>query len=102
MDCRHLVVESGLSWKRGIAMIRPRVAMVYVKDSVWEGRKVNNVPLGTGMVGKDVFKEAVKGLGKVPLSLHVEYFGGKPFEVEKLAPVMAAHKRDIATLRSWM
>lgn len=54
------------------------------------------------MVTKAMLKEAGKGLGKVPLSLHVEYFGGKPFEVDKLAPVMAAHERDLGVLRGWM
>lgn len=102
LDLRHAVAESGLSWKTGFALIRPRVAMVYVKDAVWEGKRLVNVPLGTGMVGQETFREAVKGIGPVPVSLHVEYFGGRPLEPAKLGPVMEAHQRDLKTLRGWM
>jgi hypothetical protein len=76
--------------------------MIYVKDFKWEQRRGVNVPLGQGMVQKEVFQEAVKGIGPLPVSLHVEYFGGKPLDPAKLGPVMKAHQRDLQTLRGWM
>lgn len=101
LDLRHALVESGLAWRTGFDLVRPRIAMIYVKDSRWEKGQPVNVPLGTGMVTREVFRHAVKGTGTPPMSLHVEYFGHTPLPPEKLGPVMEAHAKDLATLRGW-
>ncbi|NNC88899.1 MAG: TIM barrel protein [Akkermansiaceae bacterium] len=102
LDLRHSRVENGMSWKTTYDLVRPHVAMLYVKDARWNGTKIENVPLGEGMVTREVFRHAVKGCGPLPIALHVEYFGGKPLPAEALPPVIDAHRQDLATLRKWI
>ncbi|GAA5479283.1 hypothetical protein Hhel01_02797 [Haloferula helveola] len=102
LDLRHTLVESGEAWKTGMALVRPRIAMIYAKDFKWEKNRPVNVALGTGRVTKEVFKEATKGIDVPAMALHVEYFGHKPLAPEALGPVMEAHGNDLKTLRSWM
>jgi sugar phosphate isomerase/epimerase len=105
LDLRHLRAEIGGSYQAAVEAIRPNLRSVYLKDTKRigdNGDKLQEVPLGQGMVNRELFRDAWQSIKPAPLAVHVEYFGQKPIPVSKAAPVIAAYKDDIATLRSWM
>ncbi|MEM9646644.1 MAG: sugar phosphate isomerase/epimerase family protein, partial [Planctomycetota bacterium] len=55
-DIRHATVEGGTSWPLTFRMIQPHIDMVYVKDFRWKKTKVENVPLGDGLVQAEFFE----------------------------------------------
>jgi sugar phosphate isomerase/epimerase len=99
-DIRHAMVEGGESWPITFNMIRPQVGAVYVKDFVWRGNSVQNVPLGKGRVEAKFFEMLRESDFHGPISLHVEYLDhGNPALVPKH---LAALKTDLAQLREWL
>jgi sugar phosphate isomerase/epimerase len=99
-DIRHATVEGANSWPITFDMIRPHVATVYVKDFQWNGKKVENVPLGQGHVDPQFFKLLAKSGFSGPISLHEEYLDHRKPE---LVPAhWAAIKQDLAKLREWI
>ncbi|MCA9140207.1 MAG: sugar phosphate isomerase/epimerase [Planctomycetales bacterium] len=97
-DIRHATVEGGTSWPTTLRMIRDHIDTVYVKDFVWEGRKMVNVPLGEGLVNPSFFKMLSDTDFSGPISLHEEYIDHK---VPELVPQhLAAIKKDLATVKS--
>ena len=96
-DIRHATVEAGLSWPVLFNVASPHLGAVYVKDFVWEGKKPENVPLGTGRVDKSFFTQLRKADFAGPISLHVEYL-----PEAGVAENLAAMKNDLATLKSWL
>jgi L-ribulose-5-phosphate 3-epimerase UlaE len=74
------------------------LAVVYVKDFVWEKGAVKEVPLGHGQVSRKFFQLLRQTAFNGPICLHEEYFEGKEHERE----IKAALTQDLATLRSWL
>jgi sugar phosphate isomerase/epimerase len=99
-DIRHAVVEAGMAWRVNASRAMPLAGAVYVKDFVWEGSHPQNVPLGTGRVGRTFFKEF--GIAKFdgPISLHVEYVPKKDKAIVEKG--RAAYATDLKTLRSFL
>ncbi len=96
-DIRHATVEGGLSWPIQFNLVRSHMAMVYVKDFVWDGRKPKNVPLGQGMVDPHFFKMLAATSFTGPISLHIEYFDHRNPTLAKQREQAVAN--DIKTLR---
>jgi sugar phosphate isomerase/epimerase len=97
-DIRHAAVEGGMSWPITFDLIWPHVDSVYVKDFVWEGKKLRNVPLGTGLVPKEFFKRLKTQKFTGPISLHEEYLDHK--NPELVPQHWEAIKADLKTLQS--
>ena len=99
-DIRHATVEGGTSWPTTFRMIRDHIDTVYVKDFVWDGTKIRNVPLGEGRVDKNFFKLLAASDFAGPISLHEEYLDHKD---PALVPQhLAAIKKDFKTLNEMM
>ena len=99
-DIRHATVEGATSWPVTFDMIRPHVAAVYVKDFQWNGKKVENVPLGQGNVDPQFFKRLADSGFDGPISLHEEYLDHR--KPELVPEHWAAIKKDLAALREWI
>ncbi|WP_182866304.1 sugar phosphate isomerase/epimerase family protein [Rhodopirellula sp. JC639] len=99
-DIRHATVEGGTSWPTTFRMIRDHIDTVYVKDFVWEGAKMKNVPLGEGRVNPSFFKMLADSDFTGPISLHEEYLDHRPSEL--VPQHLAAIKQDLATLQEMM
>jgi len=85
--------------------VRPYLRSVYLKDTIRYGERkksFKDVPLGEGLVSRDLFKEALLAIQQAPISFHVKYFGQDPIPIEKIGPVIQADRHDLATLRNWM
>jgi sugar phosphate isomerase/epimerase len=106
LDLRHLRAEIGVSWRAMIDLIQPHVVTVFAKNATWtnEGKpQLVNVPLGEGMADAAMFRAIWKKVPRpAPLSVHVEYLGQEPLAVGETAAMVAACRRDVAVLRSWM
>ncbi|MCH2181890.1 MAG: sugar phosphate isomerase/epimerase [Mariniblastus sp.] len=105
LDLRHLRAEAGLSWPTVLRLAAPRTGCLYIKDARWQGPRTDqleNVPLGTGFVDRAMFETARKACPSVPISLHVEYHGGKPLEGADLQQAIASYRKDTRLLRQWM
>ncbi len=96
-DIRHATVEGGLSWPIEFNLVQSHLAMVYVKDFVWEGRKPKNVPLGQGAVDPKFFKMLKATPFAGPVSLHMEYFDHRDPAVAKQREQAVAN--DMVTLK---
>jgi sugar phosphate isomerase/epimerase len=96
-DIRHATIEAGLSWPTVYNAMLPRIGAVYVKDFDWTGRDVKHVPLGEGRVDRKFFRQLKADNFTGPISLHVEYLGNGSTQEN-----VAALRRDLATLRSWL
>ncbi len=105
LDLRHLRAEAGLSWPTLVRNAADRVGCLYIKDARWKGPQTNqleNVPLGSGFVDRAMFAAVRKQCPSVPISLHVEYHGGKPLEGAALQQAIESYRKDIKRLRQWM
>lgn len=99
-DIRHATVEGGSSWPVSFRRIQPHVRVVYVKDFQWNGDRVNNVPLGEGLVSKSFFQTLKKLNFTGPISLHEEYLDHR--KPELVPDHMAAIGKDMNTLKEWL
>ena len=99
-DIRHATVEGGTSWPVTFRMIRDHIDTVYVKDFAWHERRVENVPLGEGLIDPAFFKMLAKSDFRGPISLHEEYLDHR--DPELVPKHLAAIKRDLKTLRKMM
>jgi sugar phosphate isomerase/epimerase len=80
-DIRHAMVEGGLSWENGLKLIREHIKTLVLKDFIWkkdQGKwKIQNVPIGEGMVDFKKYFTYIKEYGlNVPIILHAEYLPG--------------------------
>lgn len=101
-DIRHAVVEGAFSWVRDLEVIAPFIHTLVAKDFVWaqtdDGWRVENVPLGDGMVPLAEYASELRRLGvSAPFSMHFEY--PHP-EKGRRRWAIDAYGRDLATLRS--
>ncbi len=99
-DIRHAAVEGGLAWPLNARRAMPLTGSIYVKDYVWDGLKVKNVPLGEGRVEKKFFKDFKIARFDGPISLHVEYLHRN--EPDVATKGKAAYAKDLATLKQWL
>lgn len=99
-DIRHATVEGGTSWPNTFRMIRDHIDTVYVKDFVWEGGKVKNVPLGEGLVQPAFFKMLAESDFEGPISLHEEYLDHR--DPDLVPQHLAAIEKDLKVLRKMM
>lgn len=99
-DIRHATVEGGMSWPITFHMIRPSMAAVCVKDFRWEGKKVQDTPLGQGQISPGFFKMLMKTGFRGPISLHEEYLDHQ--NPELVPKHLAAMKQDLRTLKAWL
>jgi len=99
-DIRHATVEGGTTWPVSLNLMRDRLGAAFVKDFVWRGKTLRNVPLGTGRVDPEFFT-MLKAQGfKGPYSLHEEYIDHRdPANVPKH---LAAIRKDLARLRAML
>lgn len=108
-DIRHATVDSGLSWKNGLQLLRDSIKTIVLKDFKWgqvNGKwKVVNVPIGEGMVDFDSYFKLLKSYGlKPPVSLHLEYpLGGAEKGKYEIAidkkVVFDAMKKDLKAIQ---
>lgn len=104
-DPRHAVVEGGSAgWRSAFNVVVPRLAMIALKDFVWEksaaGWRIQNVPMGQGMVNwKLFFSMLAKTDFRGPMSLHVEYnvAGATPQAVDD--NMLTAVAQDMAFIK---
>jgi L-ribulose-5-phosphate 3-epimerase len=109
-DVRHATVEGGSSWPLGMKLLAPWIKITAIKDFIWakENGKWSpkSVPLGEGMTNFNAYFGLVKNLGICgPISMHFEYQMTSAPEksmskAEARRQVVAAMRRDIATLRA--
>lgn len=111
-DVRHAVVEGGRSWPLGLKLLSAHIKITAIKDFRWAriggAWKVQNCPLGEGMVDFKTYFEMVKELRiEGPVSVHFEYPMPADSE-EKLSlrqqrqKTVAVMKKDLETLRSML
>ena len=109
IDAYHTTVEAGLSWPIDTALIGDHIQAIYFKDVKWvSAGKAEGVPLGTGMVNKDMATTLLKRGFTGPISLHTEYMvekGAKKDAVpsaEFAKASLEAFKRDLAVMKEWI
>lgn len=108
-DIRHATVEGGLAWPTNFKALAGRIHTVVVKDFRWketlDGWKVENCPLGEGMVPVGPFLALLLKSGFAgPISLHCEYsLGGAERGRRRLTMdrdrVLESIGKDLATLK---
>lgn len=108
-DIRHATVEGGLAWPTNFKALAGRIHTVVVKDFRWKetpgGWKVENCPLGEGMVPVGPFLALLLKSGFAgPVSLHCEYsLGGAERGRRRLTMdrdrVLESIGQDLATLK---
>lgn len=97
-DIHHATVEGGLNWPVQFNLVRSHIQAVYVKDFVWEDRKVKDVPLGRGKIDPKFFTLLKESKYPGPISLHVEYMDHTSDPVQ----IGQAFGQDLATLQSFL
>lgn len=107
-DIRHATVEGANSWPLGLELIQKHINTLVIKDFKWVNNKLQNVPLGEGMVDFKAFFQKVKELNiHVPITLHLEYeMLSKQQETlpvkEKQQIVLDKLKKDMQTLKGML
>lgn len=99
-DIRHATVEGANSWPVTFDIIKPHVTTVYVKDFRWDGKKVVNVPLGTGNVNPAFFEILKKTGFTGPISLHEEYLNHR--DPDLVPKHWVAIKNDLKVLKQML
>ncbi len=107
LDLRHLRAEIRGAYAGAIEAVRDKLVSVFVKDTAVEGGnprqdRLKEVPLGTGLVNRELFRDVLRSVPPGPLSLHVEYFGQQPIAPESARAVTDAYRTDISTLKNWL
>lgn len=104
-DPAHATIEGAKhSWKLNLHRISSRLAMVAVKDVVWEktskGWQTRWCPLGEGMVNwEEFFRELSRIAFAGPISIHIEYDPGGSTRLERIDNSLAAAQRDVQFVR---
>ncbi|MEZ6090036.1 MAG: TIM barrel protein [Pirellulaceae bacterium] len=94
-DIRHATVEAGTTWPVHWSILKPHVGALYFKDFQWRGGKVENVPLGTGLVDAAFFKSLrTQPIEGIPVSVHMEYIDHRKPELIKQSIEAVANDRN--------
>ena len=102
-DLRHVMVEQGFSWPNAIQLLAPRIAHLCVKSFRWEGRKVADVPLSSGVVDKDAVLQVVAAHGgPLPTVIHLDYMPTVPVPFAERAGIVQTFRADAEVLRGWL
>ncbi len=77
-DIRHAGVEGGRAWPLGMKLLAPWIKTTAIKDFYWKKEneiwKLEDVPLGAGMVDFNAYMKEYAGLDITgPVTLHYEY-----------------------------
>jgi sugar phosphate isomerase/epimerase len=77
-DVRHATVEGAYSWPLAMELLFPYIKTTAIKDYYWikdkNKWKIQNCPLGEGMVDFETYFQHYKRAGITgPVSLHIEY-----------------------------
>ena len=99
-DIRHATVEGGQSWPLEFQLVQSHLNMVFVKDFAWDGRRVENVPLGSGMVNPEFFNLMRKAKFTGPISLQMEYVDHR--DPSLLNKSLTAIGNDMKVLQGWL
>lgn len=105
LDTRHLCKDTGSSWHTALAVCKPHIRSIYLKDGTWTGPRgdqYRDVPLDTGFVNKAVFDEIRSGLETMPLCIHMEWLGYRVFKKPEIPSAIEAYRKDIAALKNWL
>lgn len=105
LDTRHLLKDTGSSWKTAVAVCKPHIRSIYVKDGMWLGERgdqYKDVALDTGFVNAGVFNELRKGIRPVPMSIHMEWLGYRVFTKQETPAAVEACRKDLTALRRWI
>jgi hypothetical protein len=105
LDTRHLIKDTGSSWKTAVAACKPHLRSIYVKDGLWHGQRgdeYKDTALDTGFVNRTVFNEIRRDVNPVPMCIHMEWLGYRVFGKEEIPAAIEAHRKDLAVLRSWV
>lgn len=100
-DTRHSQLEGGSWWPIGLRLIHDYVRTTVVKDYKWieggDGRRIQNCPIGEGVVDLDNYFALVKQLDiRGPISLHFPY---PLFEDPETLRVGEREKKTIEVMR---
>jgi sugar phosphate isomerase/epimerase len=104
-DTRHLIKDTGSSWRTALAACKSHIRSIYLKDGLWKGPRgdqYQDVALDTGFVNKQIFDEIRLGLAAMPLCVHMEWLGYRVFEKHEIPSAIDAHRKDLAALRAWL
>ncbi|MBL9114291.1 MAG: TIM barrel protein [Verrucomicrobiaceae bacterium] len=104
IDAYHTTVEAGLSWPIDTSLIGSHIQAIYFKDVKWVSPgKADGVPLGTGLVSKDMAKVLLQRGFSGPVSLHTEYMKGDAAKDPAFVKEsLGAFKRDLAVMKEWL
>jgi sugar phosphate isomerase/epimerase len=101
-DVRHATVEGGNTWRLSLELLRPYIRTLVAKDFKWAQRdggrwRVQDVPLGEGMVDFDAFFALVERYGIAgPISVHFEY----PVAEDEGLALTARRREAVAVMRA--
>ena len=106
-DIRHAFVEGAQSWPMGLELLKHYIKCMAIKDFRWseseEGWRIENVPVGEGMVDFNAYFKLVDELNiSGPISLHIEYplFKDKNMpETDKKSAAVRTIRRDVQSLK---
>jgi sugar phosphate isomerase/epimerase len=105
LDTRHMIKDTGSSWRTALAVCKPHIRSIYVKDGLWfgpRGDQYKDVPLDTGFVNAGIFREIRRGLPPLPLCIHMEWLGYRVFQKHEIPTAIRGYQRDLAALRRWL
>ncbi|MEM7147639.1 MAG: TIM barrel protein [Verrucomicrobiota bacterium] len=99
-DIGHALVEGGKAWPQNLALMLPRIEMLYVKGPAYTENGFHFGPLADSSHDhKRIFAMLAKGGFTGPYNLHVEYHMKSD---DKAALSIADMESDLATLKSWL
>jgi sugar phosphate isomerase/epimerase len=99
-DIGHALVEGGKAWPQNLALMLPRIKLLYVKGPAYSENGIDFGPLADSAHDhKKLFAMLAKGGFNGPYNLHVEYHMKSD---DKLAKSIASMESDLATLKSWI
>jgi sugar phosphate isomerase/epimerase len=108
-DIRHAIVEGAYTWPQAMELLKPYIKTTAIKDFFWiqqENKwKINNCPLGRGMVDFDAYFKLYKKLEtSAPISLHFEYkhYNESDSLEEKRKSTIKIMQEDLTTLRNML
>jgi sugar phosphate isomerase/epimerase len=101
-DIMHATIEGSMSWPTEVALVQDHIGMAFFKNFVWDGKGHKPAPLGEGVVGKSYVDQLKDGGFTGPVCLHIEHVKGKINDEGYLEAAIAATRKDLETLRSWL
>jgi sugar phosphate isomerase/epimerase len=99
-DIGHALVEGGKAWPQNLALMLPRIELLYVKGPAYSENGIEFGSLANSAHDhQKLFAMLAKGGFTGPYNLHVEYHMKSD---DRAALSIASMKTDLATLKSWI